>query len=1299
MIIQIRLIERTSTIMALTAMRKRKLSIDETISNDSKLQKIAQTLEEHMILNNTILFESQENQEKETNCAYDVIKCKNILKSMDSFYKTLKESKSDPFSSFVLVNNINSKKTIIKNTNVIQLKQLKSFFENTGHSYAIQSTASYVIPFILDLDCNICKKTPGKCLPMVQSYIEILKVHLQELLSAVLQKKVTCYVFKRENRCNLHVYFDFNVSIILYEELIQYIENMWLSDYCTKYTIDCPENLPLPYSAKEDGEVYLPKNEYNINWNFSCTPNQTDYFDLNYDIQKFNISGYIVIGKFTDTSIVKNSNFIGAEAWSTLIDTVSYLLQIPITLNGNIVHKTTINTKLLNFCKLNFNFESEKSVMLDNFLRNFNDCNTNNQCLVDNTEVFRWCENKYQKNGMAVYEKIEFLTKHLVAITYNVACGDDFFAYLVNLLFEEKQYKQYTCYIVLAFIKYVAKNTKLCEKLVQEIVCKMFLKLLSYNSSSANYEITKHIISCLLEYKQIDSLLLHVNDIEWLALVSILIKRDDNFEYYKFKITQIDSVEQLENYLVEYLKSTYFTIDYGEEYYFYNKDTGIYKTKNEKQELYDFALGDLKKLIKFVPNLQSTGVLTVAKDAWNQMLKDAPQKNNLQFNMYNTFICTNHGIFNTITGLYEPYFPYLYFKIKKAYCYFVPGDDFLNDRLLKYRPILLDFVKTFLSCQNLMYYFMVMLPGLLNLDSVILEHDEKQDIIEERSIFLDIFNVIAEDCSDFSKKNLYFTLPLVYKYNLNLNILSNLMHAIYNVVHDKQSVDLYTFTPNDVKIWFHHNKTNLTKKHDINITILNFTNLATLPNFDARLFALAVVLYVLDKEGGASFYESNFDTPEDTCNYTLDCKLSVDILKNAKDLKPFALHYIFKSDLDPVFANLILSLSGMFNYNENLIKNTLQAFAALYCPANSRKHFVLMCGPPKSGKSTIHKMIKESHENSCFNTEALFPSQNSGSSDANPLAIKSCSSYAINCIEVKTIYDSTLKIITGGDDLEKRGIMCNKYKNLNQYSFASGTCNDLPYMTMPDEAIKERMIIIPFINKIVDTVLVDNSLLLKIKNTLHLPQCSIKKMAYHFSNILYAVFLLFKNENESISAIEYKDDNCCNEIKFEIDKFMIKNNIIYKLFHDLHIVFNKSLSINMSTLKELIEPQLEIHNNNNSSKKQWDWYTMQTKINSNFKNNQSVQSSDEIVFEGFGIEVKEKNTNQSVYKFLKNKLHEKKLLIPEKLSVIKYKTLLCKLNETICAENANILGAMCKTMYASYYDIDAKQFTGLKINF
>jgi hypothetical protein len=174
--------------------------------------------------------------------------------------------------------------------------------------------------------------------------------------------------------------------------------------------------------------------------------------------------------------------------------------------------------------------------------------------------------------------------------------------------------------------------------------------------------------------------------------------------------------------------------------------------------------------------------------------------------MYNTFICTNFGIFNTITGTYEPYFPYLYFKVQKGYACYLPGDKFLNDRLVKYIPKIVNIVDTFVKNQKTIYYLTVMVPGMLNLSQLVLEPHECN------ILFLDIFNNILDDKSKTAKQNIYYTIPLIFSYNLNIDILINIMTAIKHVFDDKRSVGLYNFTPEDVNTWFEKTQS-FTPKH------------------------------------------------------------------------------------------------------------------------------------------------------------------------------------------------------------------------------------------------------------------------------------------------------------------------------------------------------------------------------------------------------------------------------------------------------------------------------------------------------
>jgi hypothetical protein len=122
---------------------------------------------------------------------------------------------------------------------------------------------------------------------------------------------------------------------------------------------------------------------------------------------------------------------------------------------------------------------------------------------------------------------MEQLTQHTINVAYNKSTLNKkiIFGMLLKFLTEQYDYKPYTFYITLAFIKYVCSNTDILETTVQNIVCDIFLKIISLSSLVYNFDTTKHILQSLKNYTQISSLLLKVNDIQWLALLSLIIKR------------------------------------------------------------------------------------------------------------------------------------------------------------------------------------------------------------------------------------------------------------------------------------------------------------------------------------------------------------------------------------------------------------------------------------------------------------------------------------------------------------------------------------------------------------------------------------------------------------------------------------------------------------------------------------------------------------------------------------------------------------------------------------------------------
>lgn len=130
-------------------------------------------------------------------------------------------------------------------------------FEHTGHTLAFAYQYCYGRTFALDLDCIAChsnnscsqQKMPQqqltKLLLLIKSNIhDFLKIPTE---SIVLQSY--------SNKCGVHIYSNISVSIPTHLLLANL-----LKPKIFMHTVEVPQFMPLPYSAKQTGQVYLPNN-------------------------------------------------------------------------------------------------------------------------------------------------------------------------------------------------------------------------------------------------------------------------------------------------------------------------------------------------------------------------------------------------------------------------------------------------------------------------------------------------------------------------------------------------------------------------------------------------------------------------------------------------------------------------------------------------------------------------------------------------------------------------------------------------------------------------------------------------------------------------------------------------------------------------------------------------------------------------------------------------------------------------------------------------------------------------------
>lgn len=139
----------------------------------------------------------------------------------------------------------------------LQISSLKEKFKSTGHTLSIDCYKSYYRAFHLDLDCLCRKKSWDKghlSLPVVDRVCEAVKQCIRSFI-----KKDDFIISIWNHKCGYHLYTNLMVSLPTHLLLCKLI-NVELASEAV--IIEVPHFMPLPYSAKRPGAVYVPLDDH-----------------------------------------------------------------------------------------------------------------------------------------------------------------------------------------------------------------------------------------------------------------------------------------------------------------------------------------------------------------------------------------------------------------------------------------------------------------------------------------------------------------------------------------------------------------------------------------------------------------------------------------------------------------------------------------------------------------------------------------------------------------------------------------------------------------------------------------------------------------------------------------------------------------------------------------------------------------------------------------------------------------------------------------------------------------------------
>ncbi|AAN04398.1 Orf104 [Heliothis zea nudivirus] len=242
------------------------------------------------------------------------------------------------------------------------------------------------------------------------------------------------------------------------------------------------------------------------------------------------------------------------------------------------------------------------------------------------------------------------------------------------------------------------------------------------------------------------------------------------------------------------------------------------------------------------------------------------------------------------------------------------------------------------------------------------------------------------------------------------------------------------------------------------------------------------------------------------------------------------------------YKELFVFLSETFKYNEHVLRDYFMYTCCLYQPCKVQKHMNIYYGSPRCGKTTLLNLHTEMcNDDAIYRTSKEYKDVKSSGPSPNAIHLKTKYISIIN--ELSSISNNLLKTMTGDDGTnDDRTLFSTKFPMLSSCTFLVAACNHLPYMTMPDEAIRDRIIIFLFEMKATDVVKDPNCMLTFAENYTYKEQMEVSKMAPLLSNLLYVYFRQHRNDYGIVSP------KCINRVSTKLlYEFMLKNNYLYKV--------------------------------------------------------------------------------------------------------------------------------------------------------
>lgn len=1041
-------------------------------------------------------------------------------------------------------------------------------FEKMGNAFAISATDSYAIPLIFDFDCKKCKSGTHNRDMLCASEISLHAKQISQFIQERFNIRELYSFSKNRNGCGFHMHFLCSVSIILYELIIQHLESLYdLNAILNSYIIDKPTFLPLPYSAKTDGETYITAEPL---FNYTLLP-INKFYDVGEYRATSTVGDYIISTANTTPDNV-NHNF-DDDIWFVekqanlscsfnfeIVQTNSVPTLVSELINANGVIEPSFNL-LQKYIK---NMIATKNVELDMF--DYSDSNLTNNTIYTllcniSTNMYRLVFDVIDPQQTPNY-LLYLLTINECRYAFHLICAS--ISYIIDTIGSEKseifyeETKRETLKVLMQLLKKGNNNIVLSTSITNfdRVECMNELYYIYGNQKSTEFfkTICRNIKFSLINTKITTESIVRIQEMLYKTMFINTINdtnelpnddcADDVFTNKKSKnkqdskIVKKESIKQLNVNVLCILCPLYKKHSDSEDAYLYSHIDGRYKVVKSKV----MACKQVPEIYQVMQTIDRKIREAVLTEYLVNYVKDA---RDCVFNNYKYFIQTKYGVFNSITGYYMHNLECLYFYRYKEACTISFNDFSLNNyNLHTTYNYLHNFIGSFIANINAFKFMNIIIPGLLNISEVFISrNDITLYIVYILESMANISKIVIDEYHMFID-------TLLEKYTIDYEKYKIISCILQDCVGNDKSTITYSSM----------SRSFMAK------TYLNYTESTD----DVENIALTIIIYILLLHtNDAESKLLKFIQTESDCNK----KMFTYNAPNKYNFKNISLASSYTSAHENI--NFILMKNGFSNteynnliiptlillceinsYNEKVIYDYIMYGGSIYQPGASRHQFQLYYGVTRSGKSTLCRIHAKMNSSATFSLNSQLQDS---LSEVSTSVVNMYNSYLTILNEVKFIDAPTIKAITGGDVVEKRLLFSNDSKKLAPFMYVIGCCNELPTIKDIDDAIKDRVMIFKFENtayNINNDSSMTNRLSFAVNRKIIERTVDINNNAVVLANLFYMAH--FENR-ERTGLIQPKPTN---EVSImEIERLMIKNSIHHKVLSDCGIVFKPGYSI------------------------------------------------------------------------------------------------------------------------------------------